>query len=33
MCLIVNDNQDKAVWIDKYKSIVHGNKEREINYR
>ena len=30
MCLILNAFQDSAVWIYKYKSIVSGNKDREI---
>jgi len=30
MCLILNGYWDRAVGIDKYKSIVNGNKERGI---
>ena len=33
MCLILNDNWDKAVWIYKYKRIMNGNEERLITYR
>jgi hypothetical protein len=32
MCLILNGYQDRAVWIYEYKSIVNGNKERQITY-
>jgi hypothetical protein len=32
MYLILNDYRDRAVWIYKYKSILNGNKEREITY-
>jgi hypothetical protein len=28
MCLILNDYRDRAVWINKYKIIVNGNKEK-----
>jgi hypothetical protein len=33
MCLILNDYRRRALWIRKYKSIVNGNKEREITER
>jgi hypothetical protein len=32
MCLLLNGYRDRAVWIYKYKSIVNGDKEREITY-
>jgi hypothetical protein len=32
MCPILNGYGDRFVWIYKYKSIVNGNKEREISY-
>ena len=31
-CLILNGYSDRAVWISKYKSIVSGNKEREMTW-
>ena len=32
MCLILNDYQDRSVWIYTQKRIVNGEKEREITY-
>jgi len=32
LCLILNDYQERTVWIYKYKNSVNGNKEREIIY-
>jgi hypothetical protein len=33
MYLILNGHQDTAVWVYKYKIVVIGNKEGEMNFR